>query len=35
MKVLVIPDCHLKPWMFAQAVFQGKEVAANEGGVSR
>lgn len=19
MKVLVIPDCHLKPWMFAQA----------------
>ena len=35
MKVLVIPDCHLKPWMFAQAdaiVKKGiADILLNEG----
>ena len=30
MKVLVIPDCHLKPWMFAQANTIMKKGIADE-----
>ena len=31
MKVLVIPDCHLKPWMFAQADAIVKKGIADKG----